>query len=318
MSTESLGACARFPSAVDARIDAIQAVAERIWSERDDLRSAYASLLNTEFWIWLAWHGLDESPELKAAWFAQPPAWLLERCAGAGASARDFLCSGVVDWRRQLACLAQGGVRLEGSSILELGCGSGRVLRYFARYASACMFTGADSDREQLAWCQDELGFANFSAVPLRAPCALAAGTFDAVLVPEWLQHLEPAAGDAWVEECARLLRPGGVLVACFLGSRAVQRWVSGQAPASAPTADELRGALGRLRAEGALFFGAPRPESAHPENQVWAATIDPALQGTTFLTRERIAGAWTRRFQLLEHLEAPDDWQDYVLLRRR
>jgi len=41
-------------------------------------------------------------------------------------------------------------------------------------------------------------------------------------------------------------------------------------------------------------------------------------LQGTTFLTRERIAGAWTRRFQLIEHLEAPDDWQDYVLLRRR
>ena len=318
MTADSLGANTRLPSSFDARIDSIHAIAERIWSQREDLRSAYASILNPEYWIWLAWHGLDESPELKAAWFAQPPSWLLERCAGVGASERDFLCSGVVDWRRQLACLAKGGVRLDGSSILELGCGSGRVLRYFARYASACMFTGADWDREQLAWCRGELGFANFTEVPSRAPSALAAASFDAVLVPDWLQHLEPAVGEAWVEECARLLRPGGVLVACFLGARAVQRWVSGRAPASAPTSEELRGELGRLRAEGALFFPAARPESAHPENQTWAAMIEPALQGTTFLTRERVETAWTRRFQLVEHLESPDDWQDYVVLRRR
>ena len=83
-------------------------------------------------------------------------------------------------------------------------------------------------------------------------------------------------------------------------------------------TSEELRGELGRLRAEGALFFPAARPESAHPENQTWAAMIEPALQGTTFLTRERVETAWTRRFQLVEHLESPDDWQDYVVLRRR
>lgn len=317
MSVESICQPERFPAAVDAHVAAIQTLAERIWLEREDLRTAYASLLNPEYWIWLAWHGLDEYPELKAAWFASPPAWLLERCAGAGSSERDFVRSGVVDWRRQLAALQRGGVRLEGSSLLELGCGAGRVLRYFARFSAGTMVTGADADGEALEWCRRELGFAEFVAIPERAPSALRAGSFDAVLVPTLFEHLEPAAAVAWVEECARLLRPGGVLVACFLGSRAIQRWLSDESPASSPTPAVLRGELARLREEGALFFPAPPAETQLPENLAWARSVDASLQGTCFLTRERVERTWTRRFSLVEILEAPDGWQDYAILRR-
>lgn len=318
MAADSVRTLQDFPQAVDPRVETIQRIATRIWFERPDLQTAYATLLNPEYWIWLAWHGLEEYAELKAVWFASPPAWLLERCAGVGASERDFVRSGAVDWRRQLAALQRGGVRLEGSSILELGCGAGRVLRYFSRYSAGTMFTGADSDSEAVDWCRRELGFAEFVALPSRAPSPLRAASFDAVLVPTWLEHLEPTEAVAWVEECARLLRPGGVLVACYLGACAVQRWLSADAPSTNPTPHELRRELARLRDEGALHFPAPPPESAWPENAAWVRTADLAALGSCFLTREYVERAWTRRFSVIELLEAPDGWQDYAILRRR
>ncbi len=313
------GVCAfpEFPQAIDARVDAIQRVASRVWSERPDLRTTYVTSLNPEYWIWLAWHGLDEYAELRAAWFAVPPAWLLERCAGVGASERDFVRSGSVDWRRQLAALERGGVRLEGSSILELGCGAGRVLRYFSRYSAGTMFTGADWDGEAVDWCRRELGFAEFVTMPQRPPSALRANSFDAVLIPNVLQNLEPMAAVDWVEECAGLLRPGGLVIACYLGACAVQRWLSADSPSSAPTADELRRELVRLRDEGVLYFPAPSPESAWPENAAWVRSADPSMLGTCFLTREHVERSWTRRFSVVEILEAPDGWQDYAILRR-
>lgn len=318
MASDSVGAVRSFPQGCDERVESIQRIAARIWLERPDLQSAYATPLNPEFWIWLAWHGLEEYEELKSAWFASPPAWLLERCAGVGASDRDFVRSGAVDWRRHLDALQRGGVRLEGSSILELGCGAGRVLRYFSRYSAATMFTGADWDGEAVDWCRRELSFAEFVTIPSSAPSPLRASSFDAVLVPTLFEHLEPTAALAWVEECARLLRPGGVVIACYLGARAVQRWLSADSPSSAPTPEELRRELARLRSEGTLYFPAAQPESVCPENASWVRSVDPSMLGTCFLTREYVERAWSRRCSVVELLEAPDDWQDYAILRRR
>jgi hypothetical protein len=36
------------------------------------------------------------------------------------------------------------------------------------------------------------------------------------------------------------------------------------------------------------------------------------------FLTREFIEREWARHFAIASHTPAPDDWQDYVVLRRR
>ena len=89
------------------------------------------------------------------------------------------------------------------------------------------------------------------------------------------------------------------------------------RSPASSPTPAVLRSELARLREEGALFFPAPPAETQLPENLAWARSLDASLQGTCFLTRERVERTWTRRFSLVEILEAPDGWQDYAILRR-
>lgn len=308
----------QLPISGDARIASIAQAAERIWAAREDLRTTYRTILSHEFWIWLAWHGLEEDPALRSVWFRNPPSHLLERVAGSGASEVDFLRSGVVDWRRNLTLLRDHGLRLEGSSLLELGCGCGRVLRYFSRYVPSCMLTGADSDADAVEWCRNELGFAAFETIPVEPPTQLRSGVYDAVLVPTLFEHLAPASQQAWLADSARVLRPGGLLVASFLGAHAVQRWIQGNTPSQSPSVEELRSALPRLRAEGQLFFGSPPIEPSCKENRAWAATVDPQRTGTTFLQPEFVAREWTRSFTLLAHVEAPDGWQDYAVLRRR
>lgn len=308
----------RLPACSDARVAAIFSAALRIWETRPDLRSGYRSITDPEYWIWLAWHGLDEDPNLRAAWFASPPPHLLERGSGSDAAPRAYQRSGAVDWRRFLQALETCGVDAERANLIELGAACGRVLRYFGRYAATGTFTGLEIDSESAAWCREQLTFARFLHVQPAGPSGLRAGAFDAVIVPELFERLVPAAQLAWVEEAARLLRSGGALVVSFFGARVIERWTGGEAPGGVPSPEALSEELSRLREEGSLFFVVPPCVSAHPENAVWALREDASMLGVTFLTREYIERAWTRSFELLKIVEAPDGWQDYAILRRR
>lgn len=318
MTTADSGASGRLPACSDARVDAIFAAATRIWESREDLRTGYGSITNPEFWIWLAWHGPDEYESLRASWFEVPPPHLLERCSGADAAPRSFVRSGAVDWRRCVQGLERCGVAAETAKLIEVGISCGRVLRYFGRYAATGVFTGLEIDPDGVAWCCEQLSFARFLQVKPAGPCGLREGAFDAVIVPDLFQRLVPAAQLAWIDEAARLLRPGGALVATYLGARVVERWTAGEAPGGSPKPEDLQEELPRLREEGSLYFISKPFESAHPENAQWARHEDASELGTTFLTREYVERAWTRAFDVVEILEAPDGWQDYVVLRRR
>ena len=318
MNTAESDSNGSLPACSDSRVSAIFAAALRIWETRPDLQAGYGAITRPEFWIWLAWHGLDEYPDLRAAWFEVPPPYLLERSSGSDAAPRSFQRSGAVDWRRFLQALERCGVVAERANLIELGSACGRVLRYFGRYAATGTFTGLEIDPESAAWCREKLSFARFLHVQPAGPSGLRAGAYDAVIVPDLFERLVPAAQLAWIDEAARLVRPGGALVVSYFGARVVERWVGGEAPGGSPKPETLQEDLPRLREEGALYFVLPPCMSAHPENVDWARHEDASQLGVTFLTREFIERAWTRSFELLEILEAPDGWQDYAILRRR
>ncbi|MBM3991385.1 MAG: class I SAM-dependent methyltransferase [Planctomycetes bacterium] len=318
MGSTASGSSDRLPACPDVRVSEIFSAATRIWETRDDLRSGYGSITNPEYWIWLAWHGLDEYESLRASWFEVPPPHLLERCSFSDPSPRAFLRSGAVDWRRCIEGLQRCGVAAESAKLIELGTSCGRVLRYFGRYAATGTFTGLALDPDGAAWCREHLTFAHFLNVAPFLPCGLRAGAFDAVIVPELFHSLVPAAQRAWIDEAARLLRPGGALVATYLGARVVERWIAGEAPRGSPRPTDLAEELPRLREEGSAYFIVEPFESAHPENAQWARHEDASAIGTTFLTREYVEREWTSSFELVELLEAPDGWQDFAYLRRR
>ncbi|MFO1073132.1 MAG: class I SAM-dependent methyltransferase [Geminicoccaceae bacterium] len=123
------------------------------------------------------------------------------------------------------ALLDRLGVLLPGRHLLDLGCGIGRLEEALARRVGA--ITGIDVSARMLAEARKRCtGLANVRLRPTSgldlAPFVVA--TFDAVIAFDSLPYVFMAGGhelvDAMFAEIARVLRPGGDLVALNLTYR--------------------------------------------------------------------------------------------------
>ncbi|RFU23492.1 methyltransferase domain-containing protein [Geodermatophilus marinus] len=93
-----------------------------------------------------------------------------------------------------------------GALLVDLGCGGGLMAPYAARLGYR--HVGVDTGVPGLRLARDH-GVLPLAASALAVP--LADGCADVVLACELLEHVEDDVGV--LAECARLLRPGGVLV---------------------------------------------------------------------------------------------------------
>jgi SAM-dependent methyltransferase len=102
--------------------------------------------------------------------------------------------------------------------VLDFGCGSARVLRHFAQQAARAVLCGSDMDRASIDWDTANLSppfrfFQNGVAPPLP----LTTGSLDLIWAMSVFTHIADRWSD-WLLEMHRVLAPGGMLIASFLG----------------------------------------------------------------------------------------------------
>ena len=103
--------------------------------------------------------------------------------------------------------------------VLDFGCGWGRMLRCFLRDVSAENLHGVDVDASMVELCRSLFGtLGRFDVVPARPPAATLTGPYDLIYAYSVFSHLNEEYHLAWVEELARVLRPGGLLLATTQG----------------------------------------------------------------------------------------------------
>jgi ubiquinone/menaquinone biosynthesis C-methylase UbiE len=116
--------------------------------------------------------------------------------------------------------LERGAVRIglallvprDGENVLDVGTGTGEVLRQLARHPGRLHATGVDQSAAMLARVRDlPAGWSVGVADARRLPYA--DGAFDAVTAAYLLQVLPPNDVPGVVGELLRVLRPGGRLV---------------------------------------------------------------------------------------------------------
>jgi len=103
----------------------------------------------------------------------------------------------------------------QGSSVLELGCGSGTFLRDLTR--CGYQVTGVDAQETAAG-----LSGVRFLRSDLEKPLPFDRSSFDAVVSIETVEHLWNSYG--FLEEALRVLKPGGILV---LSTPNIGSWVS-------------------------------------------------------------------------------------------
>jgi SAM-dependent methyltransferase len=133
------------------------------------------------------------------------------------------------EWIRLLALHQRRLAEFE--CIVEWGCGCGRVLRHLAaQLTEKQRLIGIDVDAEAIAW----LG-ANYPNVPVLAvaetpPTPLADASADLIVSHSVFTHLPEAVASAWLDELARILKPGGLLITTFHGKNVIEAakpWLS-------------------------------------------------------------------------------------------
>lgn len=109
-------------------------------------------------------------------------------------------------------CMERNGVNWkEFDAVLDFGCGSGRVIRYWKGYDIRAF--GSDYNPELIQWCQKKLKFAQFDVNQLDPPLPYKDQTFNLVYALSVFTHLDEPRQHTWIAELLRVIRPGGYLL---------------------------------------------------------------------------------------------------------
>ena len=161
------------------------------------------------------YQGIRERPLLKALDLeAVPPPFLRYRVDGSP-DLQHFLIRGhriVADMDATLRTIGKDVSSFH--DILDFGCGCGRVLRWLHdRVPSPRNLCGTDIDARAIRWCQSNLNYGRFSTNPGRPPLDAPDNQFDFVYAISVFSHLREDYQTAWIEELARVTRPGGIVL---------------------------------------------------------------------------------------------------------
>lgn len=129
---------------------------------------------------------------------------------------------GYSDAIRILKLAERYGFRAKTGSVLDWGCGHGRVVRHFRALGARGELFGLDIDPDNIGWAQSHLKGVTFGVGPLMPPTELPGAAFNLVFGISVMTHLTRSVQQAWLEEIRRILRPGGIALLTFTGSSSV------------------------------------------------------------------------------------------------
>jgi SAM-dependent methyltransferase len=119
--------------------------------------------------------------------------------------------------------LVRNGVQPSAlGTLLDFGCGCGRVIRHWPDLTEAKLY-GSDYNPYLVQWCDENLSFGDFRENQLEPPLPFDDDLFDFVYALSIFTHLDAELQLPWMEELARVTKPGGLLLPTFHGRSRVE-----------------------------------------------------------------------------------------------
>jgi SAM-dependent methyltransferase len=234
---------------------------------------------------------------------AVPPRRLRARAGAPGV--REFIEGGALAARELRSAVPS---LAEASSVLDLGCGSARVLPHIAALAPEAECTGCDVDASAIAWAASHHPGIRWRRSGFEPPLPFEAGSFELVYSISVFSHLDERLADAWLNEVARVLAPGGVALLSVHGAHAFEQFRTG----AVATGWCPRSAFERAPLAADEFVFVPYRRSIWNEGELPGIG---ARYGLAFDGEKYVGCRWSPRLRVLEiKPRAITDWQDLVV----
>ena len=275
---------------LDLRDEALLRLVGEVYAGRADLRDAFPDPKGAEFLRWVGVHGLLEYEGIAAHYPALPPHELRATACG-GPSLESHLMTGVADFYTVGELFEVFADRSIESvrSVLDFGCGCGRLLRWFQAGLPECDLVGADVRHASMQWCRDNLK-GTFLASGTEPPLDLPDDSADLTVALSVFSHLNREQSIAWMKELARVTKRDGLILVSTHGAFALgvtMRSANHQALLDIPV-DEVPEMIRSLSKEGFLH----RVASTEMRRRADGVADD---YGEAFLTEDFARTQWGR-----------------------
>jgi SAM-dependent methyltransferase len=196
-----------------------------------------------------------------------------------------------------LTTVEQYGAPVEAMrSVLEFGCGSGRVIRHF-RYIDGLRLAGTDANSKPIEWDRKNLPGIEFNHNALEPPLAYADGSFDLIYALSVFTHIPLEWQRPWLDELRRVLRPGGYLLCIVHGDSFIDTQLN----------DQDRAALKR---DGRFTLDAKNPRASYSSQVLGSWDI--------FQTRDQVREVFARGSSFFATPpDRPQPERDTLVLRK-
>jgi SAM-dependent methyltransferase len=239
-----------------------------------------------------------ETPDSNALPVPPPELWI-----GYAETTEHYLTVGQRDTDAMVETVEGAGVgREELSTVLDFGCGAGRMLRFFPRREDSELW-GLDISSEHIAWCQEHLAPMNFATVTTAPHLPFADGYFDFAYCSSVFTHISDLA-DAWLLELRRIVRSGGHIYLTIHDHHSLELLLG-----------PWRSAGGNLEPMLNALSDLEREESVRSQKFTYfSCGIDP--NSFVFYDVDHLTDRWARLFKVKAVVPEAHDFQTAILLQ--
>jgi len=186
------------------------------------------------------------------------------------------------------------------ATILDWGCGSARVARHILpTLGPNSSLVGFDIDEFAVGWSNANVG-QNFNVCATEPPLALESGSVDVAYAYSVFTHLADDVMRVWVDEMARVLKPGGIGLFTVLSENAMIALLPGQ-PAET---------LETWRKTGVY-------DSLH-NSQLETIGVSGDYYRNVWFKKQFLASVFGRHFEIVDFIDTFHFYQDCLVVRRR
>ncbi|WP_411726725.1 class I SAM-dependent methyltransferase [Methyloglobulus sp.] len=277
------------------------------------------------------WMGLNRvqiftNPELKRYVSPFPPIELMANVSGLQ-NEQDFAAHGTDIYRALTA--ASSKPFSEFSSILDFGCGCGRLARMFKGHSGR--IAGCDIDARHVDWINNNLAFMEAKLSKVTPPIPYEDNEFEAIISISIFTHLTEKSQDQFLSELYRVCSPVGRLFLTVHGKRALERALNEPTIRAMLAMDEQRFERAQLefaenRHAFVLQFGHLTTvlENASDIERAKDTVSDskkmveePFEYGITFVPEDYVRSHWGKWFDIVDyHHGGIHNFQDIVVLK--
>jgi len=102
-------------------------------------------------------------------------------------------------------------------TVLDFGCGCGRVARHLPSFTAAKIH-GVDVNHRAIRWCRNNLAFGQFEYGSADPPLPFGDSCFDLTYALSVFTHMPEKQQRSWIEELFRVINPGGFVIVTLHG----------------------------------------------------------------------------------------------------